>query len=81
MTNERLDQLNRMRWQIQCFQEARCALEDDYEILSVVGFRENSNDGVTIVDMSNELADELGGVIDAYLKDRIDDLEKQFEEA
>jgi hypothetical protein len=31
--------------------------------------------------MFNELADELGGVIDAYLKDRIDDLERQFEEA
>lgn len=80
MTNERLDQLNRMRRQIQCFKEARCALADDYEILSVVGFKEGHNDGVTIVDMSNELADELGGVIDAYLKDRIADLEKQFEE-
>ena len=81
MTNERLDQLNRMREQIQCFQKARYALKDDYEILSVVGFKEDSNDGVTIVDVSNELADELGGVIDNYLKDRINDLQKQFEEA
>jgi hypothetical protein len=81
MTDERLDQLNRMRRQIKSFKEARYALTDDYEILSVVGFKEDSNDGVTIVDMFNELADELGGVIDAYLKDRIDDLERQFEEA
>lgn len=81
MTNERLDQLNRMRGQIQYFQEARCALADDYEILSVVGFKENNNDGITILDVGHELADELGGVIDTYLKDRIDDLEKQFKEA
>ena len=81
MTEERLDQLNRMRRQIKSFKEARCALADDYEIMSVVGFKENRNDGVTIVDVSNELADELGGVIDTYLKDRIDDLEKQFREA
>ena len=81
MTEERLDQLNRMRRQIQGFQETRCALTDDYEILSVVGFKENDNDGITILDVTHELADELGGVIDNYLKDRIDDLQKQFEEA
>ena len=81
MTNERLDQLNGMRKQIEYFQEARCALAEDYEVLSVVGFKEHSNDGITILDMFNELADELGGVIDAYLKDRISDLQKQFEEA
>lgn len=81
MTNERLDQLNRMRRQIEYFKEVRCALADDYEILSVVGFKENDNDGITILEMTDELADELGGVIDDYLKDRIDDLEKQFKEA
>lgn len=81
MTNERLDQLNRMRRQIEYFKEVRCALLEDYEILSVVGFKENDNDGVTILDMAHELADELGGVIDTYLKDRIEDLEKQFKEA
>lgn len=81
MTDERLDQLNRMRRQIEYFKEARCALLEDYEILSVVGFKENDNDGVTILDMAHELADELGEVIDTYLKDRIEDLEKQFKEA
>lgn len=81
MTNERLDQLNRMRRQIEYFKEVRCALLEDYEILSVVGFKENDNDGVTILDTADELADELGGVIDTYLKDRIEDLEKQFREA
>lgn len=81
MTNERLDQLNRMRRQIEYFKEVRCALLEDYEILSVVGFKENDYDGITILEMTDELADELGGVIDDYLKDRIDDLEKQFKEA
>lgn len=81
MTYERLAQLNRIHRQIEYFKEVRCALLEDYEILSVVGFKENDNDGVTILDTDDELADELGGVIDTYLKDRIDDLEKQFKEA
>lgn len=81
MTNERLDQLNRMRRQIEYFKEVRCALLEDYEILSVVGFKENDNNGITILDTADELADELSGVIDTYLRGRIDDLEKQFKEA
>lgn len=81
MTEERLDQLNKMRKQIEYFKEVRLTLLEDYEILSVVGFKENDNDGITILDTAYELADELGGVIDTYLKDRIEDLEKQFREA